>query len=195
MKTRTPLAIAGVCGLFVSFAWGAEAPAKSAPPVRPPPAQRLPPGTPASAPTATSQVDAKKEKSGAAHPVSPEKLPPELAASKAIEEANKDHVRPARDRFTMDTPPPPPREDKKPPLPASGMVWVPGHWVPSKGEWQWRTGEWGIPATPISVWIEAKYDPKTKQWSPGYWQPDRITPDQSESSKTEEEHQPSAKFF
>jgi hypothetical protein len=109
------------------------------------------------------------------------------------EAANEEHIAPARDRFVMETPPPPVRPEKKPSIPAPGMVWVPGHWVAVKGEWQWRPGEWGVPATPISVWIDAYYDPKTKHWSPGYWQPDRPAPHQPDT--VEKERTPTAKFF
>jgi hypothetical protein len=52
------------------------------------------------------------------------------------------------------------------------LVWVPGNYIPVKGEWRWVRGEWAVPAQPISVWIPSRYDPKEKKWSPGYWQPD-----------------------
>ena len=193
MKTTTPLVIVGLCGFLASSAWSAESSPKPAPPAGTSEAQPA-------APPPSHRSSAELKKAGAekkpvvdAQPVAPEKLPPELAASKAIEAANEEHIEPVRDRFTMETPPPPARAEKKPSIPASGMVWVPGHWVPVKGEWQWRPGEWGVPATPISVWIDAKYDPKTKQWSQGYWQPDRPAPHQPEP--VEKETTPTAKFF
>jgi hypothetical protein len=84
--------------------------------------------------------------------------------------------------ITMPTPPPAPRPEKKPTAPTGNFVWVPGHYVPLKDEWHWVAGEWGVPATPSSVWIESTYDPKTKSWSPGYWQPDRADADDPSAS-------------
>ena len=193
MKTTTPLVIVGLCGFLASSAWSAESSAKSAPPAR---TSETPPAAVAPSPRSSAESKesvAEKKPAAAAQPVAPAKLPPELAASKVVEAANEEHIEQGRDRFAMETPPPPIRAEKKPPIPASGMVWVPGHWVPVKGEWQWRSGEWGVPATPISVWIDAKYDSKAKQWSPGYWQPDRPAPHQPEP--VEKETTPTAKFF
>lgn len=124
--------------------------------------------------------------------VPPEKLPPSLAAKKAAEEANRAHIRPANGPFTMETPPPPPRLETKPPAPAAGYVWIPGHWTPVNGQWRWTPGEWGEPPTAASVWIESKYDSKTKQWTAGYWQPDR--PGGYEPDVLEKEPAPAVKF-
>ena len=194
MKTKSSLVIAGLSGLLASSALGAEAPAK---PTAATPASAQQPVTAATKDSSSAPAKAvvENERPATAKSVSSEKLPPELAASKTVEEANKEHSEPAKDRFIMETPPPPLRAEKKPPIPAAGMVWVPGHWYPSKGEWQWRAGQWGIPATPISVWIDAKYDAKTKQWSPGYWQPDRVAPEQPEAPAPAENQPPPAKFF
>jgi hypothetical protein len=79
-------------------------------------------------------------------------------------------------KIVMATPPPPRRAETTPTTPKPGYVWVPGNYVPVDGEWRWVAGEWGVPATPVSVWIEARYDPATKTWTPGYWQPDRPDP-------------------
>jgi WXXGXW repeat (2 copies) len=73
----------------------------------------------------------------------------------------------------ISAPPPSPRSETKPTAPAGLYVWVPGHYAPMKGQWQWVPGEWSVPATPSSVWIEGRYDEKAKRYSPGYWQPDR----------------------
>jgi hypothetical protein len=98
-------------------------------------------------------------------------LPKSLAEQKAAGEAVRAHIQPAA--RLMATPPPAPRTEVKPSPPDAHSVWVPGHWAPEAGEWKWTAGQWTTPATPTSVWIEAKYDAKTKKWSPGYWQPDR----------------------
>jgi hypothetical protein len=78
--------------------------------------------------------------------------------------------------FDIAIPPPEPRTESKPAAPGPGVVWVPGHYMPVKGEWRWVRGEWAVPATPISVWIPARWDEKKQQWAPGYWQPDAPTP-------------------
>lgn len=100
-------------------------------------------------------------------------LPPELAESKATEKTIAAHIKSPHTPMVIATPPPSPRTEKKLPAPADGYVWVPGHWRPVVGQWQWTQGEWATPATPVSVWMEPTYDSKTEQWSSGYWQPDR----------------------
>jgi hypothetical protein len=195
MKTKSPLAIVGLFALFASDVWSTDSQGKPASAAQPAASKAVAPGSAArSSPTPVRPL-VENERPATAKPVPREKLPAELAASKAIEEANRNHVEPTRDRFTMENPPPPPRAEKKPPIPAPGMVWVPGHWMPVKGEWQWTPGSWGIPATPISVWIDAKYDPKTKLWSPGYWQPDRVAPEQPETAAPNEDQPTPTKFF
>jgi hypothetical protein len=151
MKTRAPWVLMILAGLSASLI-AAEPPAKPAP-------------DSAKAPPAAADAKQPAEKTAA--------LPPALAESQAIEEAKRAHILPPTDPFKIDTPPPAPRVETKPPSPAAGTVWIPGHWRPVKGAWQWTPGEWGVPATAASVWIEPRYDPKMKVWSPGYWQPDR----------------------
>ena len=172
--------------LLTATAWSRADSTPSAATAQSPAAQPVPPPAVASGPSNPSApADAPKETPSKATPIKP-KTPPSLAESKAIEEAKREHVRGDTDQVRMDTPPPPLRTEKKSPLPAPGLVWVPGHWTPVEGKWQWTAGEWGIPATPVSVWIDASYDPKTKHWSPGYWQPDRIQPYESEKSDKEQ---------
>ena len=102
----------------------------------------------------------------------PAPLPPKIAAEKAKEEAIRAHIKPDKS-VAMPAPPPAARAETKPPALAENLVWVPGHWAPQEGQWKWVTGQWSVPATPASVWIEAKYDPAAKRWDAGYWQPDR----------------------
>jgi hypothetical protein len=83
--------------------------------------------------------------------------------------------------FDIAIPPPAPRAETKPAAPAADQVWVAGHYMPVEGEWRWVRGEWAVPATPISVWIPARYDEKRQKWAPGYWQPDVPTPAPEES--------------
>lgn len=118
----------------------------------------------------------------------------ELKESQEREAANKEHIRPARAFIVVETPPPPARKEEKPPQPSAGMKWVPGQWSPRDGKWEWKAGQWDFPATPISVWIEAKYDEKTKRWTAGYWQPDRPAPYEPEPSN-DETPPPTPKFL
>jgi hypothetical protein len=168
MKTKSSLLISGLCSLLVSAAWAANSPTK--------PAAATP------APATTSSAASKPSTPSAAENDKPAASRSESADttstddSKAMEAAKRAHIRPTRNHVKVETPPPPVPEETKPAQPAQGLVWVPGHWTPTKGEWQWAAGEWGIPATPVSVWIEPKYDPQTKEWTAGYWQPDRAEP-------------------
>jgi hypothetical protein len=196
MKAKSPLVIAGLFGVLASNAWSADNSTKAAPAAE---ASAAKPVAPAAAPHPASaapvQAIVENDKSTATQVGSAKKLPPATAEAKAVEAATKEHIQPVHDRYRMETPPPALRPETKPPMPAQGMVWVPGHWIPVKGEWQWTAGHWGIPATPISVWIDAKYDPKSKQWSPGYWQPDGATPEPPEVPAPKEDQTPSEKFF
>ncbi|MEO7597549.1 MAG: YXWGXW repeat-containing protein [Opitutus sp.] len=145
-------------------------------------------------------ADSTQSKAKAATPTPAEKgstVKPssELAASLALEEANKEHIRSPRTPLLVATPPPAARAEKKTPSPSPGLVWVPGHWVPFQGEWHWNAGEWGFPATPISVWIEPTYDAKTKTWTAGYWQPDREVPYDTETRRPDEDRPPTPKFL
>jgi hypothetical protein len=193
MKKKSSLVTAG---LFILLAAGAvaERSATKSEPAAPIRETQSIPSTPSSPKTAVpAKGDTGKEKRS---PVQSESTIPassELAASEALKKANEEHIRESRTFLIVDTPPPPPRAEKKPPSPASDLVWVPGHWIPVKGEWQWRRGEWGFPATPVSVWIEARYDAKTKHWTAGYWQPDKPSP--PEPASTQNDQPPAQKFF
>jgi hypothetical protein len=125
----------------------------------------------AAAPGAESGKKTEAHSDGKAKPANPS-LPPKIAAEKAKEEAVRAHIKPDKS-VVMQVPPPAARAETKPPAPADNLVWVPGHWAPQDGQWKWVAGQWSVPATPASVWIEAKYDPPTKRWDAGYWQPDR----------------------
>lgn len=76
------------------------------------------------------------------------------------------------DPSVIETPPPAARAETKPVSPDPKYAWVPGHYIPVKGEWQWVAGKWAMPPTVESVWIQGSYDAKTKRWSEGHWQPD-----------------------
>lgn len=153
MTTRNSrLRVAGLCAVLAVSSFGAESLGTPTPPVQ----AALPPATvPATAPSAL--------------------------ADRALAEAKRRHIQPVADSLRMALPPPPPRTEIKIASPATNHVWKPGHWAPVKGKWQWVAGEWGVPPTPISVWIEGKYNDKDGRWSPGYWQPDRPAPAETES--------------
>lgn len=105
------------------------------------------------------------------------KTPPPAAAPASTAEPAKVHTGASTfgqqtDNAAISTPPPAPRAETKPAAPSANHVWVRGYYQPVKGEWQWRPGVWAIPATPQSVWIDGSYDPNSKRWSEGHWQPD-----------------------
>lgn len=176
MKTKTSLVIAAIYCLH-AWAIASETGSPQSPPTGP---SAEAPTNPVAAPSSDSRPAAapadstsQKEKPAAGTTDSPAKLSPALAAKRAAEEAKRAHILPASGPFKMETPPPAPRAETKTPPPAAGYTWMPGHWMPVKGEWKWMPGEWGVPPTAASVWIEGKYDSKTKEWTAGYWQPDR----------------------
>jgi hypothetical protein len=176
MKTKAFLGIvAAWCGLLTSAVGAQPNPSPTSPT---PPAQSMeePAKTPgrsssSNSPMASPAPGPTPEKEKPAE--SSVRLSSSLAASRAAEEARRAHILPTAGPFKMETPPPAPRAETKSPAPAAGYVWIPGHWTPVKGQWQWTPGEWATPATAASVWIEARYDSKTKEWTAGYWQPDR----------------------
>jgi hypothetical protein len=134
----------------------------------------------ASEPAALSSPRAKAEAT-ASLPTSPTASLTRAEAQQVILRAQKYEAHPppggearvSTPDFVMAEPPPPARAESRPPIPVAGYVWVPGHYMPVAGSWRWVQGEWAQPATPISVWIPARYDSSKKIWTPGYWQPDR----------------------
>jgi hypothetical protein len=173
MNTRLYLGAVGICGMLALTAVAEDAPAAAVPPLpttAPKPSAAVPPPVavpaPAAAPAPVTTAET-LQKLGVPAPRYPAHPPAKKAGARGKDSA----VTAAR--IVMPTPPPPPRAESKPAPPPGNYVWVPGHHVPIKDEWRWVAGEWGVPATPASVWIEAQYDPKTQSWSPGYWQPDR----------------------
>jgi hypothetical protein len=185
MIIKTPVVVLGLCAALTS-PLAAKDSAKKPDPAAPSAASVAHVAKPA-ATSAEKTKPSAPQISSRAHPDA------EADAQRALEEANEKHIRPAQTLVKMETPPPSPRAEKKLPLPAPGLVWMPGHWTPVNGEWQWTPGEWGIPATPVSVWIEPRYDAKTKQWRPGYWQPDRAAPYEPEPSH--DDRPPTPKFL
>jgi hypothetical protein len=153
-----------LCGAFAAAGF-AQNPESSSPESRPAPASDQPASS--TQPPALSRAEALKVIAGARQYVAHPTPTPAAGAVTKPQVTTPD--------FAMDTPPPAPRPETKPGAPAEGMVWVAGHYMPVKGEWRWVNGEWAVPATPISVWIPARYDAEQKKWAPGYWQPDAPT--------------------
>ncbi len=173
MKTKIGLTLVGICTTFTAIAF----------------CQNVPPESQSAKPSSQATPSA-----SATVPSDPGMTLGE--AQKVLSTARKyvAHPEPSGERraparttspdFEMSTPPPLPRAETKSAIPESGFVWVPGHYMPVKGEWRWVRGEWAPPATPESVWIPASYDAKEKKWSPGYWQPDRpYTPEPASPTK------------
>ena len=177
MKTSTTIVSVGLCGWLTVSAMGNTSGDKASAAESAPPAKREAPivvnekkGTTTPTPSAAK---GEVSKTWIADPV----------AAEITDQAKREHIVPGGDLHRMETPPPAARKETRPKSPEPGLVWVPGHWRPVQGEWTWVNGEWGFPPTPVSVWIEPKYDPVTKQWSAGYWQPDREEPYVEESSQ------------
>jgi hypothetical protein len=179
MKTTLRLGLVGICGGLSSFALAQEArpeadpssaAAVAAAAEAAPAKERT--SSAAGATAASITMAEALQKIAAAPPRYPAHPPTteegERPAAKAVTSPAA-----AAPKFVMSTPPPPPRAETKPPAPGKDYVWVPGHYMPIEGKWRWVNGEWSVPATPTSVWIQAVYDAETKNWNPGYWQPDR----------------------
>jgi hypothetical protein len=179
MKTKLSLVGGVLCGLLTSGATGENNPANSASAdpshaTQPLAASSISkPAASAGSASAPVSVATGKEDPPASQPEAAKPAASPLTESQELEKAKQAHIRPASRLIVMESPPPPPRVETKIPSSVPGLVWVPGHWTPVKSEWQWTAGEWSVPATAASVWIEPRYDPKTKQWTAGYWQPDR----------------------
>ena len=168
MRTRSrKIVIATLCAMLVSSSFRAAEGSDTA-------TSASSSSTPSSA--GPSQAEAKKTLKANDSP----SVPPSKLSDHARAEARRRHIRPV-DRLRIAVPPPEPREETKTTAPGSNYVWKPGHWAPAEGKWEWIAGEWAVPPTSISVWIEGKYDEKEKRWAPGYWQPDSIQPAESDT--------------
>ena len=167
MKTRLWVWGAAICGgvVFPGMAQDVR-PERPAPPAAAPSSK----ASDAPAPSTTTETLQKLGVPAPRYPAHPPAKPSGARGGARAETTAK---------VVMPTPPPSLRTETKPPAPAEGLVWVPGHYVPINEQWRWVAGEWGVPATPASVWIEATYDRKTASWSPGYWQPDRPEPSEA----------------
>lgn len=159
MKTKFGIRFVGVCGTCAALALVQNV--RGADSATPPAKGNNPPTAPAS--DALTRVEAQKLVGEARQYVAH----PSKSSKSAISEPKV-----TTPEFDMAEPPPAPRPEMKSETPSPGMVWVPGHYMPVKGQWRWVMGEWAVPALPISVWIPAAYNEKEKKWSPGYWQPD-----------------------
>ena len=178
MKTTSSFfVIASLCGtlalLGLTEKTRAASDSSSSPPASPPP-----PRAAAVPPASAGQTDPARAAKNTAADSSAISAANALAAPPAHQPAETALVHTGASTFgsqtdpaNIATPPPPLRPEKKNPAPDSTYVWVPGHYTPVKGEWQWVAGKWGVPATPTSGWMEGKYDSDAKRWYDGYWQP------------------------
>lgn len=148
-KTLLPLAAVGLSSLIAITSFAADNSKDS------------------KAPGAAGQPESLADK-----PSPPTKLPESLKEEKKREQAVDNHILP-ENLAVMEQPPPPPRAETQPPAPGEGFKWKPGHWAVVNKQWAWVPGEWGMPPQTSSVWIEGRWDEKTKKWSAPYWQADR----------------------
>ena len=54
--------------------------------------------------------------------------------------------------------------------PGPGYVWVPGHnsWV--NGRWVWFPGTWVLPPHPGAVYVEGRWDERSRNWIESHWE-------------------------
>lgn len=181
MKTKSRLLLASLSGVLAALAAASaeNQPTASSPATSPATAAsaQISAPTPAGPAPAITETEALKKAAVSqpnypAHP-STNSPRPSQSSDEPLVHTGASTFGSNTDPNIISTPPPPSRPENRPPAPAGVYVWVPGHFAPVKGEWQWVPGEWSVPATPSSVWIEGRYDEKAKRYSPGYWQPDR----------------------
>lgn len=164
MKRKSSLSLVGLCGVCAAVLIQ-EASAASSPSLSPTPKEahaQTSDSTDGSSQVLTRAEALKLVAEARKYVAHPQKEPNQVIAEPKVTTPD----------FQMAEAPPAPRPETKPEAPGTGYVWVPGHYMPVKGQWRWVRGEWAVPALPISVWIPARYDEKEKKWSPGYWQPD-----------------------
>ncbi len=171
MKTKFWFISAGLSGALALSLPAQTPPAATAPAVITPARAAAPKAPPVISLDEAQQKVATAPVRYPAHPAPA----PRASATAATEPASTQPPATKPD-FVMAAPPPAPRPETKPAAPAANLVWVPGHYMPVKGQWVWVAGEWSTPATPSSVWIPARYETAEKSWTPGYWQPDRPAP-------------------
>ena len=68
--------------------------------------------------------------------------------------------------------PPEPRVEVYGPPPHPEVVWIPGYWRHSRGEWVWIPGRWAKPPRPQAVWVPGHWEPREGGWvwHSGHWE-------------------------
>lgn len=72
-------------------------------------------------------------------------------------------------------PPPAAPAETVPVSPGQNYQWVPGHFTLTNGQWNWMRGTWVVPPSNGAVWVDGRYDPATRRWTPGHWEPGAST--------------------
>ncbi len=75
------------------------------------------------------------------------------------------------DVILVDREPPPDRVEVKPPPPAVGHVWIPGHWVARGRDFDWVPGHWKPVPRGKSAWAPGHWErrPRGWVWIDGHW--------------------------
>jgi len=68
------------------------------------------------------------------------------------------------------TAPPPPVVEQRIISPGSGYVWVPGHNSWMHGRWIWVPGTWVRPPQPEAVYVEGRWDERSRNWIEPHWE-------------------------
>jgi YXWGXW repeat-containing protein len=66
--------------------------------------------------------------------------------------------------------PPPLIAEVRPAVPSPGVVWIPGFWSWTGGQYVWVAGRWSVPR-PGFVWVASRWRPTGRHWRyvPGHW--------------------------
>ncbi len=81
---------------------------------------------------------------------------------------------PQGNALAVPTPPPPPASEMAPIPPSNSgpVVWQPGHWVLSGGNWAWQAGHYMPPPPGQTTWVPGRWAKQPAggwAWLEGHW--------------------------
>jgi hypothetical protein len=65
--------------------------------------------------------------------------------------------------------PPSPRFERRMAAPGRGYFWIGGHHAWMTNQWVWVPGIWALPPQPGALWVEGRWDNRSRNWIDGYW--------------------------
>lgn len=54
--------------------------------------------------------------------------------------------------------------------PGPGFVWIAGHNAWMNGRWVWVAGTWARPPQPGAVYVEGRWDERSRNWTESHWE-------------------------